>query len=125
MKIIYTIILLVGLTLNAQTNLTSIELVKLHQAGVSDNVLVTYLNNSVRPIIPSTDDIIYLHHSGISSNIISDYITKSYQKVNAIVVELKKEDKLAESMLTQRRDYFFNRAYPMYPFEIRRNRFGF
>src|SRR6185503_11429469 len=52
------------------------QIVKLHDAGVSEDVILVHVQNSAAPS-PTADDIIYLHEAGVPKGIITALMLKN------------------------------------------------
>ena len=62
---------------HAQSQLNNDSVLKLHTAGLGDDVIVTTINSSPGHYALSTDDLISLKHAGISDSIVSAMLRKN------------------------------------------------
>ncbi len=69
--------LLSTLTAHGQTQLDNASVLKLHTAGLGDDVIVTTINSSPGHYALSTDDLISLKRAGISDSIVSAMLRKN------------------------------------------------
>src|SRR6185503_10105213 len=80
-SIVVVLLLAAPLHLNAATvEATTVapefsQIVKLHDAGVSEDVMLLHVQNSAAPS-PTADDIIYLHEAGVPKGVITALILK-------------------------------------------------
>jgi hypothetical protein len=51
------------------------QLAKMHDAGVSEDVMLAYVQNSSMPK-PNADELIYLHEAGVSKNVITTLLSR-------------------------------------------------
>ena len=62
-------------TANAEATSEFSQIVKLHDAGVSEDVILAHVQSSAAPR-PTADDIIYLHEAGVPKGVITALIQK-------------------------------------------------
>src|SRR5438552_813395 len=58
----------------AKTSPATAEIIKLVQAGVSEEVILSYITNSTLPFNVGSDQIVYLNDLGVSSTVITSLI---------------------------------------------------